>query len=35
VPVFDLRAERASLEDAFMQATRDSVEYEATRLENL
>jgi ABC-2 type transport system ATP-binding protein len=35
VPVFDLRAERASLEEAFMQATRDSVEYEATRLENL
>jgi ABC-2 type transport system ATP-binding protein len=35
VPVFDLRAERASLEEAFMQATHDSVEYEATGLENL
>jgi ABC-2 type transport system ATP-binding protein len=35
VPVFDLRVERASLEDAFMQATQDSVEYGATGLENL
>ncbi len=35
MPVFDLRVERASLEDAFMQATRDSVEYGATGLENL
>jgi ABC-2 type transport system ATP-binding protein len=35
VPVFDLRVEQASLEEAFMQATQDSVEYEATGLENL
>src|SRR5262249_51928258 len=35
VPVFDLRVERASLEDAFMQATQDSVEYGATGLDNL
>jgi ABC-2 type transport system ATP-binding protein len=35
LPVFDLRVERASLEDAFMQATQDSVEYGATGLENL
>jgi ABC-2 type transport system ATP-binding protein len=35
VPVFDLRVERASLEEAFMQATHDSVEYGATGLENL
>ncbi len=35
VPVFDLRVERASLEDAFMRATQDSVEYGATGLENL
>ena len=35
MPVFDLRAERASLEDAFMPATHDSVQYEATGLENL
>jgi len=35
VPVFDLRVERASLEDAFMQATQDSVEYGASGLENL
>jgi ABC-2 type transport system ATP-binding protein len=35
VPVFDLTADRASLEDAFMQATQDSVEYGATGLENL
>jgi ABC-2 type transport system ATP-binding protein len=35
VPVFDLRVEQASLEDAFMQATQDSMEYEATGLENL
>jgi ABC-2 type transport system ATP-binding protein len=35
VPVFDLRVERASLEDAFMQATRDSVEYGAAGLDNL
>jgi ABC-2 type transport system ATP-binding protein len=35
VPVFDLRVERASLEDAFMRATHDSVEYGATGLENL
>jgi ABC-2 type transport system ATP-binding protein len=35
VPVFDLRVERASLEDAFMQATHDSVEYGAAGLENL
>jgi ABC-2 type transport system ATP-binding protein len=35
VPAFDLRVERASLEDAFLQATHDSVEYEATGLENL
>jgi ABC-2 type transport system ATP-binding protein len=35
VPVFDLGVERPSLEEAFMQATHDSVEYEATGLENL
>jgi ABC-2 type transport system ATP-binding protein len=35
VPVFDLRVERASLEDAFMQATQHSVEYGAAGLENL
>ena len=35
VPVFDLRAERASLEEAFMQATHDGVEYQAIGLENL
>jgi ABC-2 type transport system ATP-binding protein len=35
VPVFDLRVERASLEEAFMQATQASVEYGATGLENL
>jgi ABC-2 type transport system ATP-binding protein len=35
VPVFDLRVERASLEDAFMQATQGSVEYGATGLGNL
>jgi ABC-2 type transport system ATP-binding protein len=35
VPVFDLRVERASLEDAFMQATQDSVEYGPAGLENL
>ena len=35
VPVFDLRVERASLEDAFMRATQDSVEYGATGLEGL
>jgi ABC-2 type transport system ATP-binding protein len=35
VPVFDLRVERASLEDAFMRATHDSVEYGAAGLENL
>ncbi len=34
VPVFDLRVERASLEDAFMQATRDSVEYKAAGSES-
>lgn len=35
VPVFDLRVERASLEDAFMSATHDSVEYGIRGLENL
>ena len=35
VPVFDLRAERASLEEAFMQATHAGVEYQAIGLENL
>jgi ABC-2 type transport system ATP-binding protein len=35
VPVFDLGVERPSLEEAFMRATHDSVEYEATGLENL
>jgi hypothetical protein len=27
MPVFELRVEQASLEEAFMEATRDSVEY--------
>jgi ABC-2 type transport system ATP-binding protein len=35
VPVFDLAVQRASLEEAFMQATHDSVEYGATGLDNL
>jgi ABC-2 type transport system ATP-binding protein len=35
VPVFELRVARASLEEAFMEATRDSVEYVTTGPENI